>query len=284
MRAYPYFHLKLLLVLAAIAFSIAFLNRYKELNQPNIILITAPKSGSSFLELTFKNNLKYRLGTIYSRYNFQTKRFSNNFPTFFKKNRTINKNHLMAPINLQPQNNKPKLAAMDLKALRLYTNKVVVHVRDPRQLLLSQLHHIEVYPESMFIATEFRPTYLQMTFDEKVAWGIDNLLPNIVAWLNGWKVTKEQEDKKSRGMRILITSYEDILQDEQALYTKILKFYGIKNPGVFKAPKKSEKVKFRKGDPNEYKAVFSREQLEQINAMIPDSLLTYYHWQRNMEA
>lgn len=215
---------------------------------------------------------------VNSEYDPTTQSFRNNFPSFFKRNAVIARNHLRAPIELATGTGYQKLAVIDLDTLRLYSNKIVLHLRDPRQVFLSHLHQIAANPESIFVERDFRPTYIGMSLSEKIDWGIDNLLPGMIQWYTDWLAIKDREDQKEDGMQILVTTYDEILANDAALYNKILNFYGIKKSGKFAAPQKDIRTKYRKGDPNEYKSVYTAEQQQRIDAIVPKSLLQRFNW------
>lgn len=278
MRSYKYFHAKLLLGLIVVAISVAFIERHYDFNKPNIILVTIPKSGSTYLLYSLQYNLNYKPMRLESEYDPETQSFKTNFPAFFKKNATIDRNHLRAPINLASGTGYQKVPVMDLDSLRLYTNKFVIHLRDPRQVLLSHLHQIAANPESIFVEREFRPTYIKMSLQEKIDWGIDNLFPGMIQWYIDWLTIKDLEDQKEDGLQILVTTYDEILASDAGIYKKILKFYGIKKIAKFAPPKKSIRTKYRKGDPTEYKSVYTAEQQRKIDALVPKSLLQRFKW------
>lgn len=278
MRTYKYFHAKLLFTLAFVAISAAFIERHSDFNKPNIIIIAIPKSGSSYLEAAVRRNLEYSDMGIHSFYTQEKNRFITNFPEFFKNNAKISKGHSRAPINMTINNTYKIYPALDLTSLRRYTNKFILHLRDPRQVLLSHIHFITNSNDSKILSSEIKSAFLNLSLHEKINWGIDNLLPSMIEWYNNWLAIKELEDLKQNGMQILITTYEEILTDDLALYNKILDFYGIQSPKEYLSPPKDAKLKFRKGDPNEYKSIYTAEQQQRIDAIVPKNLLQRFNW------
>ena len=86
---------------------------------------------------------------------------------------------------------------------------------------------------------------------------------------------------------ILFTRYEDFVEDEEAFFDSILEFYGIdKSLWTFVpfAPKPHEnpmfegEYHFRNARTDEWRDVFTREQRDRANGMMPKRLLLRFGW------
>ncbi len=243
--------------------------------QPNIVLISMPKSGSTFILSAIKDNLHYQRRNLVSIY-YGQQNYQNNLAAFFATPSLVAKEHFRAP-NSIPSDRIDFMSPLETSCLKKYTDKFVLHVRDPRQALLSLVHHIIDDPESTFIAADLRPWFDAQPFDKKVDWGISNLLPTLVTWLEDWMFFKDQEDKIENGMQILITTYDELLADDKLLYAKILDFYQIEHLGYI-APKKDSRVRYRSGNPKEWQSVCSAAQKKKIAQIVPQDLLQRFGW------
>lgn len=238
----------------------------------NIVIIAMTKSASTYIKHKISNTLNYRQA-VHRDWKNQ------NFRVAFKRRKNI-----VLRLHIAP-------TAKHLAALRLYTNKnIVVHVRDPRQALLSSVHHATRKAELLHIAEERkhmsneRIQFLQYfkTLDQKQK--IDVLINNIfmdkIRWISDWCLTKEIEDLKPEGLRIMVTSYDDFLKDEDQFFDKIYNFFAINKRFVRKvAVKRDISVNFRKGEPDEWRQVLSPEQIALMNEMMPVDMLNRFGWE-----
>jgi hypothetical protein len=265
-----------LLCCLAVSISAAFA---KTVGDSNIILNALPKSGSTYLMHLLKTNLGYQRKNIYSFYDYQANTFQSNLQWFFKTKSTIAKEHFTAPLNIARQTTINFMAPLDIPKLKLYTSKIIIHVRDPRQALLSLTHHINADQNSAFVPAANRSWYNNLKFSQQIDWGIENLLPQLVSWIDNWLIYKTQEEHKPDGLQILVTTYDELITNEKALYQKILQFYAIANhQQQFISPIKNAQVRFRKGELNEWRSVYSSAQKQRIAAIVPVRILQTFNW------
>jgi hypothetical protein len=162
----------------------------------------------------------------------------------------------------------------NIELIKKYKMKMVLHVRDLRQQLLSLAHHYH-----RDIQKGVSPPPLGYTSDITIDQLIDyynsihlteHFAQNILTWL-------EQRER----IPMLITTYEEFHADEQAFIKRILDFYKIpyerfKNQSIIK----NIGVHFRKGETCEWKERLSLEQIERINEQIPLELFDFFCWDR----
>lgn len=259
-----------------IIFALVFTPYLAAQESPNIILISMPKSGSTFLVSALQNNLHYKRRNIVSPY-YGQKNYNSSLAAFFATPSLIAKEHYRAP-NSRASDKIDFMSPIEISYLKKYTNKIVIHARDPRQAMLSLVHHILEDPKSIFIAAELRPWFDTQTFYKKIDWGIDNLLPSLVAWLEDWMKLKDQEDNSRNGIKILVTTYDELISDDKLLYAKILDFYQIAHLDYI-APKKDSRVRYRVGNPKEWQSACSPTQQKRIAQIVPRDLLQRFGWE-----
>ncbi len=242
-------------------------NKVYKTRQPgvvNIYINAIPKSASDHVAEMMISIAKYRRENL-TRGHFPDEYFysvilNNTEPD----DRWLFKQHL-----------SPTVANLD--TYKRITNKLVLHLRDPREVILSWVHHLDA---------DYKPDrklvdgYYSKSFEEKLDWNIENTLPKIIAWIQGWLEIKEQEDNKPNGLKIMITTYDEMLKDELALFKKIIKFYDLSTYALnnYQPIPKTQARHFRRGDRNEWRTVFSTEQKQKMAAIIPADLLKRFKW------
>lgn len=241
----------------------------------NIIFTTIPKSASVYIAKTLAQSLNYEQTDISLGYfphdNITFNGREKSLQLFFGQKAQLTKNHMDASI-------------FNTQLLEAKTDKIVVHFRDPRAVLLSWVHYLNrIHEERPFYLFYLAPTppevYYTWSLEQQIDWNIENFLPLVVNWMNGWLDYKIEKDKLDSKFKVLLTTYDEFMQDEVAFYHKILDFYGIpKQYFSFAPPSKNMEVHYRKGDPDEWRRVFTTAQQERINKMIPQKLFAYFNW------
>ena len=162
-------------------------------------------------------------------------------------------------------------------------DRLVVHVRDPRQALLSWVHHVRkkntvFHPD--LVSLHHRPPQqmLQGNLEELVTWHIKHYLPLEIDWIQGW--LDVCEDPEWHDLKVLLLSFEDFKRDNDAYFRKIFDLYGL-NPSSFQAPAQTAgKLHFRKGLVSEWKEVFTAEQIEMTKSIVPSELVERFGWEQ----
>lgn len=257
----------------------------------NIIINALVKSGSEHLVYSLGESLNYQRLNIYSVYEAAYNSYYSNLGEFFQHSATIAKQHLRAPylsthtlpldIPASRLKRDPRAYSnwreLDIKALKKHSNKLVIHLRDPRQALLSMVHHIN----SLENPEEKPKGYSDLNQTQQIDWCIYNMTPYIVHWLEDWLTLYAIENLDPNGLKILFTTYDELIEDELKLFHKILDFYEIPITHFNYQPKEKKLSKhFRKGDPQEWRQVLNVAQQQRLNEMIPDDLLTRFNWPR----
>jgi hypothetical protein len=151
--------------------------------------------------------------------------------------------------------------------------KVVVNTRDPRQIFLSNLHHILMYPGD-FPELE-KQNYFSLSLPDQVVMRLPQFQQHI-NWLSGWVAAQKS------GLDILFTTYERFMSDRDRQIEEVLSFYGgdLRHFDRRAADSTHETIDyhFRKGEPEEWRSVFGPEITEQLNRAIPDGWFDRFGW------
>jgi hypothetical protein len=167
----------------------------------------------------------------------------------------------------------------------MFLDKIIVHVRDPRQAILSWTHHIrELYENDDYALYNCDPpikkTYFRKTFREQVDWQINNYFPHFLNWIIEWSKT----EKSDFDTKIMITQYEDLRKNSYTFFQSILNFYNINLSEKYLKqsliePKKG-KLHYRKGSLDEWRDVFTSNQIEKTTKAIPKVLFEEFGWEK----
>ena len=164
-------------------------------------------------------------------------------------------------------------------------DRIVVHLRDPRQIVVSRLLYYENVDVSkgdielalLDMEVPFEDPYdeyMSLSFEEKINCHIKYSLPMLVSWILGW--VKVAEDTRS-GFRILLTRFEDMKSNPSSFFGSILKFYDV-DETFWRQPDYRPKEHFRKGAIDEWREVLSPVQIENCNEIIPPWLFEKFVW------
>ena len=130
-------------------------------------------------------------------------------------------------------------------------NKFIIHIKDPRQSLLSWTFMIdELFDKGQinsFLSLS-KPSlpdnYFSMNFNDKVLWQSLNYYKNFENWILNWLKYKNLFDIK-------FTFYEQLQENPNQFFKSLFKFYQIKYSHL-KFPKLNKNINFRKGSTNEW--------------------------------
>lgn len=139
--------------------------------------------------------------------------------------------------------------------------RIVVHVRDPRQVTISWTHMMRrLQPvEFNYSAHMYDPpvpeAYLEWPFEQQLAWSFSNYFPEQVKWLDGWASALES----GTPLDILLTSYEEFHRDSDGYFQRLLDHFGIddRRAGDLQPQDPAETRNFRAGDPDEWEEVLT---------------------------
>jgi hypothetical protein len=169
----------------------------------------------------------------------------------------------------------------NLQILQHYKLKMVLHLRDPRQALLSWLHHLDRITERndaseflLYFVPRTPPGYFALPLSQKIDWQIENCLPDVITWTKRWVEVADQGT-----IPILITQQKDLQADEKAFFDSILAFYQHGLDYALPDLPKTDETHFRRADPGEWVRTFTPAQATRATSEIPDTLRTRFGWQ-----
>lgn len=242
-------------------------------NIGKIFLSTLPKSGGQYLAYSLNKGL----GIDYARVPG-----SNNisfddvlFLPFLNKQLRSLVNVLV--VSHAYSNNFNRLA------ITQSVDRLIVNVRDPRQAMLSNVHnlnliHRDAGKEQLYLSWQLPHNYFLWSLPEQITWQIEEgFFQNAIKFIQDWLETHEDP---SFYPEILFTRYEDLVENPEKYFEKILEFYGIEK-SRFMFPDKPEfkdKTHNRKGEIDEWRSVFTPEQAEKASSMIPDKIYKFFQW------
>jgi hypothetical protein len=236
-------------------------------NEPSILLNTMPKSGSVYVARSLAKILKLDIRCIGNQYALIDQI---NVPLA----RTISAGGYVSQNHLSP-------TAENLQIIEHFNLKMVLHLRDPRQALLSWIYHLD-YVTSQNDMSELllyfvpRPPfgYFELSLHDKIDWQIENYLPHLVSWVAAWLDVVDR-----RSFQILTTQQEDLRTAEKSFFDQILSFYGFDTNYVLPdLPRTLEDTHFRRADPMEWRSAFSADQAAKATSMIPTTIMKRFRW------
>jgi Sulfotransferase domain len=236
---------------------------------PSILVVTVPKSGTRFTNLTLSGGLGLEPTSVSFGYFPHYLVDIPKLPSFIEGGSVASAHFDPSPVNLQ--------------SLTHFVKKWVVHIRDPRSVTLSWVHHTNrIYSERgdgryhyLFVYPAPPEAYYGWPFGRQVDWNIEHFLPSVVAWTRSWLAIYD-----SRRYDILLTSFSELARDELGYIHKILDFYAIP-PDLFRRPHVERTLlhsHFRAGLEDEWLSAFSPDQVAKATSIIGDDLIERFGW------
>jgi hypothetical protein len=232
---------------------------------PSALIVSIPKSGTVFMnEMLKKTGLKNEIVSL--RY-FPEDRLMIEGLWELRKGKRVASAHIDAhPTNLQ--------------LLNKFVPRWIVHLRDPRSVTLSWTHHVdrrfrEGLGERLYRVTPVpTPEYHSRDFEGRVWWQLENFLPCAVRWVEGWLLVAEAMQD-----RMKLTEFQQFRGREVHYVREILEFLQFDvSQSVIDLPEKNLNSHFRTGTVDEWQGVFSSDQLEYANRLIPDAWRKRFDW------
>ncbi|MCZ6523737.1 MAG: sulfotransferase domain-containing protein [Alphaproteobacteria bacterium] len=156
---------------------------------------------------------------------------------------------------------------------------MVVHLRDPRQAMLSNLHHIAgTFEETVRIMRSPPPAeYPAWSVAERADWLLKSYFPELLAWVEGWLAA---ERDPGNGIEILFTTYEDFHADQGTVFDQIIAFHGLARSDLTAANEveKNRATHFRRGTTDEWRETFTPAQQAAMWARMPRGLSERFSW------
>jgi GNAT superfamily N-acetyltransferase len=171
----------------------------------------------------------------------------------------------------------------NLAPINTFLERMVVHVRDPRQAMLSAVHFLNdlrVRTGASQVAGFGLPLphdYFGLSLTEQIDFMIEHGLPEFVRWIESWLDAAANPLLRTR---LLFTRYEDLHAAPGAFFQSILDFYEVSwQSAQFEPPAAvSGSRHFRKGMTDEWRSVLTSRQREAACALVPRRVLERFGW------
>ena len=225
---------------------------------PPLLMIAQGKSGS----VSFGNIVPSGFGLTCTTYSMMTLKVIPSWARDFARGGACYVTHLRP----YPYSNIEALVAAGL-------NRAVVQTRDPRQIYLSLLHHIDCYRSDF--PQKLKSNYYALPMAERAVVDMD-FYEGIIAWIGGYV------EAEKRDMEILFTTFECILDDRQQVVDDIIDFYGA-DRALFNAEaafrtSNSVDYHFRRGAKEEWRTAFVPAMQRALNERIPPEWFGKFGW------
>lgn len=169
----------------------------------------------------------------------------------------------------------------NLQVLQHFGLKMILHLRDPRQALLSWVHHLDwvsagndASEHLLYCAPRPPAAYFASPFAGKIDWQIEHYLPQLIDWVTRWVAIAD-----SGVIPILITHQDQLRTDERGLFDSILAFHRLEfDYALPNLPRTLADTHFRRADPTEWRRTLTPEQAARATALIPSSLRRRFGW------
>lgn len=240
---------------------------------PGILFNTLPKSGSVYISHLLKDSLDLALMEISSAY------FVSDVIDYKRAWQLSTFGGAIGQAHL-PSN------SLNLQIVKALFERMIVHVRDPRQALLSWLHQLNDSRDNLYVkatldmGTELPDVYFNWDFSTQLDWMIQHFLPVLVEWLMGWL---KAANSKAFKPEVLFTRYADFHDNPTQFYQKILKFYQLE-PAQYPLQMREivvGKMNFRKGQLEEWRRVYSSRQKTMAREFMTTEISEFFGWSKD---
>ncbi|MES1149769.1 MAG: hypothetical protein ABUL53_11380 [Bradyrhizobium guangdongense] len=141
--------------------------------------------------------------------------------------------------------------------------RLVLHIRDPRQVTLSWTHMMRRLTTAEFnYATHMYDPAVPESFQtwslaEQLAWAVSHYLPPQADWIAGWLTALDA----GCGLDVLLTTFDEFHHDPDRYFQRLLNHVGISDVAASDLHPQDPAAtrNFRSGDPDEWKQVFDAD-------------------------
>jgi hypothetical protein len=168
----------------------------------------------------------------------------------------------------------------NIALLRSHSVPRIIHVRNPKQVIVSHAHFYKKYLEET-VKENFTPSqksFLSASLKERIDFLIDDLIPYYGRWISGWYKAWEQ-----KALDITFTSYEELVRNGSLFFEKIVDMFSLSAEARVRIKETRQTLDGQKGMYNirnmkadEWREVLTREQQQRIDELIPRELDEIY--------
>lgn len=234
---------------------------------PGIVISTLPKSGTMYINARLQDILQERYQPVMAK--------AGRWPNICIHEPSI---RYMAQNGAQFTVGHIPATEVNLADMKLFgLERIAVHVRDPRQAILSWTHWIDrSFKERELLPheTPSLPDYFESPFETRLSWQIVNQLPHLSSFLESWIQVAQSE---SPPVKVKLTRFTQMKHDPRTFFDELLCFFKVQNYTIPESVKlgHSKAEHFRKGLENEWKSVFSEAQKDQAWSMLGPRLIDF---------
>jgi hypothetical protein len=161
------------------------------------------------------------------------------------------------------------------------TKRLVLHVRDPRQVVVSWVHHVLRISEAEFqwSALMYDPplpaAFRTWEFQQQIDWALENYMPGQLHWLEDWVTALE----KGPPIPIFVSRFEDFVQGKRRFLRGFLDFFGISEIDVpsLRTQTVAAMRHFRVGSVDEWCDVLTKSQVSSFESRV-EPLAKKFGW------
>lgn len=271
-------------------------------DMPPILLVAMPKSAGKYIRTKLVKNLCIE-DSIVDNSEFPLSMLQTTFLEYFCKGNAVAHTH----INMSTINGLGICKAVD---------RFVLHIRDPRNAIISMLHHLDYRNEHIddnrahiaFFSQAwpyFGEKYTSLSFDKKFDLFFEFFYMELLNWMDEWFQVLELDFSQPRSdiytlssrkivenckkyscmetieTPVLLTTHEDLVANgERHFFEKLLVFYGIpREAWAGEDLVKDMSVHFRSGKTNTWKEELSPEQQNRLTKALPQDWCKFFGWE-----
>lgn len=168
--------------------------------------------------------------------------------------------------------NEPLLS----KAVTEHGLRVIVQLRDPRQAMVSWIHHENrAYRDNEFQmkARQYPENYFSLTFEERIDYHMGHQFANLVNWTKGWI----ELHASPLGRRCLFLTHERLSSDPDGYSSRFCGYLGVPDGfASFSHRPKIDELNFRSGTREEWRASLNpSQQRKMLDVMHEEGIVEF---------
>ena len=229
-------------------------------NNKIILLNTLRKSGSIFLWNSLLNLTGYKSIRISGAENPAHVSMRN--PSYIDQEKIKKYRH----ISSIAQDHIPATKE-NIETLEKYFSKIIVHVRDPRQSIISLFHYQRKLNEERQLSES------DLDFSIELGQFLKAFFEREVTWIREWHEVVKAE---KTSMKILFTRFEDMKANPDIFLNKIVEFYGLNAQGFQLDEFTGQGNHQRRGETSEWKRVMTEEQKAWCEEIMGQDMIQFF--------
>lgn len=229
-----------------------------------IPITTLPKSGSAYIYLTLSTALNLRPERISTSSNGMDFIDNERLQNLMEFGGWVSQGHFHPTYQ-------------NLAALNANIKKLIIHIRDPRETVLSWAHYLSqpIAIKNLEINEKYK-NISQLSFEEKIEKTIDIFYPGQINYINSWV---EAIENRSVRFECLVLNHTLLKENPKDYFKKITDFFEInQNFEIFPIPPEKGKLHFRESNKNEWRDVLSKSQIHRLNLLMNKKIAKKFDW------